>query len=202
MEPLAETGRQFLATVALVALTFGAGSLWGLLLCCGVSILRTTWTSLRLALVGLAGLIHLSPPALPFREGLPMPNFCGECGESVGADQKFCSSCGETLKRDQPAPKVEEPEPKTPQNLKSDPRYKCPKCGGKSFYMGWKPASVQTGILDTDTQARFCGSCDVQMTWTQEGIKENRKLGCFFVVFVVVGSVIGWVILQNLLVLP
>jgi len=129
-------------------------------------------------------------------------NFCGECGQKAIAEQKFCSDCGAPLKSDQPEPKVQEPESKTPQNLKSDPRYKCPKCGGKSFYMGWKPASVQTGILDTDTQARFCGSCDVQMTWTQEGFKQNRKDALWFVVFVAVGTLIGWVILQNVLVFP
>ena len=66
--------------------------------------------------------------------------------------------------------------------------------------MGWKPASVQTGIFDTDTQARFCGSCDVQMTWTQEGFKQNRKDALFFVVFVVVGTLILLVILQSIIV--
>jgi hypothetical protein len=129
-----------------------------------------------------------------------MPSFCGGCGESVGAGQKFCSSCGGALNGEQLAAQAEASDPSSNKNLRTDPRYKCPKCGGKSFYMGWKSPSVQTGILDTDTQAPFCGSCDVQMTWTQEGIKENRKLGCFSVVFVVVGTLIGWVILQSIIV--
>lgn len=129
-----------------------------------------------------------------------LANFCSDCGEKVETEQKFCSSCGQSLsgeRREASGPKnISETNP----NLKSDPNYKCPKCGGKHFYMGWKPASVQTGILDTDTQARFCGTCDVQMTWSNAGIQENRKMALYFVIFVAVGAAVMIFVLNQILV--
>lgn len=131
-----------------------------------------------------------------------MANFCGDCGEQVDANKKFCSNCGGALGADLPDKPVDEASTTGNRNLRTDPRYKCPKCGGRAFYMGWKPASVQTGILDTDTQAPFCGSCDVQMTWTKEGINENRKLALGVVIFAAVGSLVMYFVLQQVLVLP